>query len=87
VAYAPFKAVLICPVTAAAAVVAALLPGHHATSGHLFQVGCGGSYLITPGMVRGADEFQGAGGPIAYPDRVRPQQRAEPAPPAAPRAP
>jgi hypothetical protein len=73
--YAPYKAVVLCPVMAVAAGVTELLPFARSTSGYLLRVGCHGTYLITPEMVRGREEFQGGGGPLAEIDRLRPVQR------------
>jgi len=74
VVYAPFKAVVLCPLMAVAAGVTEVLPFARSTSGFLLRTGCRGSYLLTPGMVRGAAEFQGSGGPIPAPEPLRPIQ-------------
>ncbi|MFB3818486.1 MAG: hypothetical protein ACE147_12530 [Candidatus Methylomirabilales bacterium] len=73
--YAPYKAVVLCPVMAVAAGVTELLPLARSTSGYLLRVGCKGTYLVTPDMVRGREEFQGGGGPLPEVDRLRPVQR------------
>jgi hypothetical protein len=73
--YAPFKAVVLCPVMAVAAGVTQVLPFARSTSGYLLRVGCKGTYLISPEMVRGREEFQGGGGPLPEVDRLRPIQR------------
>ena len=60
--YIPFKVGAICPALALASggslVVTA---GDTATAGYLLRAGCAGTYFITPGMVRGQEEFQGSG--------------------------
>ena len=61
--YAPFKAVLLCPETAVGA-AATLAVGAHAAAERLVRIGCTGSYLVTPEMVRGQREFYEGGGPI-----------------------
>ena len=62
--YIPFKAGFICP---GAALVAAgdmaLTRGDKAKAERLLRIGCTGTYLITPEMVRGLEEFQGSGTP------------------------
>jgi len=61
--YVPFKALAICPGMALAAGVSlALASGETTTADYLLRVGCTGTYLITPQMVRGQEEFQGTGG-------------------------
>jgi len=61
--YIPFKALAICPSMALAAGVSlALARGETTTADYLLRVGCTGTYLITPQMVRGQEEFQGTGG-------------------------
>lgn len=75
VVYAPFKAVVLCPVMAVAAGITEVLPFARSTSGYLLRVGCHGTYLITPEMVRGREDFQGGGGPLPEVDRLRPVQR------------
>ena len=60
--YIPFKAGAICPGMALASGVSlATTGGDRATTGYLLRAGCEGTYFITPGMVRGQEEFQGSG--------------------------
>ncbi len=60
--YIPFKAAGICPGMALAAGVSwAAAKGESTTAKYLLDVGCRGTYWITPEMVRGQEEFQGAG--------------------------
>ena len=60
--YAPFKAVVICPGMALASGASlAVTGGDKTTAESLLRVGCSGTYLITPDMVRGQEEFQGSG--------------------------
>ncbi len=60
--YIPFKAVAICPGMALASGASlAFTHGDRSTAEYLLRVGCTGTYLITPGMVRGQEEFQGSG--------------------------
>jgi len=63
VVYAPFKALVLCPGMALAAGVtyAATLGKAKEDADYLARVGCTGTYLITPGMVQGKEEFQGSG--------------------------
>jgi len=60
--YIPFKVGLICP---GAALVAggsmAVTGGDREMAEHLLRIGCTGTFLITPEMVRGQEEFQGSG--------------------------
>jgi hypothetical protein len=61
--YVPFKAAAICPGMAlASAASLAVTGGDREAAAYLLRVGCGGTYYITPGMVRGQEEFQGGGG-------------------------
>jgi hypothetical protein len=88
VVYAPFKAVVLCPLMAAASGVSLVLPVRSSTSAYLLDVGCRGTYLVTPAMVRGRAEFRGGGtAALATLAPLRPVQRAEPSPPAGPAAP
>jgi hypothetical protein len=61
--YAPFKALVLCPGMALAGGVtyAATLGKAKEDAEYLARVGCTGTYLITPGMVQGKEEFQGSG--------------------------
>lgn len=60
--YIPFKAGAICPGMALASGVSlAATGGNRATADSLLRAGCEGTYFITPGMVRGQEEFQGSG--------------------------
>jgi hypothetical protein len=62
--YIPFKAVAICPGMALASGASlALTKGDRDTAEYLLRVGCTGTYFITPGMIRGQEEFQGSGTP------------------------
>jgi hypothetical protein len=63
--YIPFKALGICPGMALAAGVhyAATVGQDAAVDEYLVRAGCTGTYFITPGMVRGQEEFQGSGAP------------------------
>ena len=60
--YIPFKVGLICP---GAALVAggnmAATGGSRDMAERLLRIGCTGTFLITPEMVRGQEEFQGSG--------------------------
>lgn len=60
--YIPFKLAVICPGMALASGVSlAFTGGDTETAEHLVRIGCTGTYFITPGMVRGQEEFQGSG--------------------------
>jgi hypothetical protein len=61
--YIPFKLAAICPsMTLAAGVHYVATAGKDtATDEYLLRAGCAGTYFITPGMVRGQEEFQGSG--------------------------
>jgi hypothetical protein len=60
--YIPFKVGAMCPGMALASGASlAVTGGSQDTAGYLLRVGCTGTYLITPGMVRGQEEFQGSG--------------------------
>lgn len=60
--YIPFKIGVICPGMALASGASlAITGGDRSTAEHLVRVGCTGTYAITPEMVRGQEEFQGAG--------------------------
>jgi len=59
VVYAPFKALIMCPLSAVAsgATYAATMGGTD-TSEYLLRLGCTGTYLISPTMVRGHEAFR-----------------------------
>ena len=60
--YIPFKVGAICPALALASGGSLVVTGGDtATAGYLLRAGCAGTYFITPGMVRGQEEFQGSG--------------------------
>jgi len=60
--YIPFKVGAICPaLTLASGGSLVVTGGDTATAGYLLRAGCAGTYFITPGMVRGQEEFQGSG--------------------------
>lgn len=60
--YIPFKVGAICPGMALASGASlAVTGGDRGTAEYLLRVGCTGTYFITPGMVRGREEFQGSG--------------------------
>ncbi len=60
--YIPFKLGIICPGMALASGASlAVTGGEKPTAEYLLRVGCTGTYIITPGMVRGQEEFHGAG--------------------------
>jgi len=60
--YIPFKVGAICPGMALASGASlAVTGGNKDTAEYLLRAGCTGTYLITPGMVRGQEEFQGSG--------------------------
>ena len=62
--YIPFKAVAICPGMALASGASlALTRGGRDTAEYYLRVGCTGTYLITPEMIRGQEDFQGSGYP------------------------
>ncbi len=57
--YAPFKALVLCPVGAVASgVTYAATGGGTETSGYVLRLGCTGTYLITPSMVQGHEAFR-----------------------------
>ena len=59
VVYAPFKALIMCPVSAVASgVTYAATMGGTDTSGYLLRLGCTGTYLISPAMVQGHEVFR-----------------------------
>ncbi len=60
--YIPFKVGAICPGMALASGASlAVTGGNKDTAEYLLRVGCTGTYFITPGLVRGQEEFQGSG--------------------------
>lgn len=60
--YIPFKVGAMCPGMALASGASlAVTGGNKDTAEYLLRVGCTGTYFITPGMVRGQEEFQGSG--------------------------
>lgn len=60
--YIPFKIGAICPGMAPASGASlAVTGGDRSTAEYLLRLGCTGTYAITPEMVRGQEEFQGAG--------------------------
>ena len=60
VVYAPFKALVICPVGAlAAGATYAVTGGEKDTADYLLRLGCTGTYLISPSMVQGQEAFRG----------------------------
>ncbi len=57
--YAPFKALVMCPVGAVASgAVYAVTGGEKETPRYLLGLGCAGTYLITPGMIQGEEAFR-----------------------------
>lgn len=57
--YAPFKALVLCPVGAVASgVTFAATGGATETSGYVLRLGCTGTYLVTPAMVQGHQAFR-----------------------------
>ncbi len=62
VVYAPFKAIVLCPGMAVASGASlAFTHGDRSTAGYLLRLGCTGTYVVTPEMVRGQAQFNGAG--------------------------
>jgi len=60
--YIPFKLAAICPGMALASGASlAFTGGDKETADYILRAGCAGTYFITPGMVRGQEEFQGSG--------------------------
>jgi hypothetical protein len=59
VVFAPFKALLMCPVSAVASgVTYAATWGGTDTSEYLLRLGCTGTYFISPAMVQGQQNFR-----------------------------
>jgi hypothetical protein len=57
--YAPLKAVVLCPLSAVGAGVAYVAAGgESAPADRVLHIGCGGSYAITRGMIRGQQEIE-----------------------------
>ncbi len=60
--YVPFKVAAICPGMALfSGASLAVTGGDTDTAGYLLRAGCAGTYFITPGMVRGLEEFRAPG--------------------------
>ena len=60
--YIPFKALAICPGMALASGASlAFTHGDRSTAEYLLRVGCTGTYVVTPEMIRGQQEFRGSG--------------------------
>jgi len=60
VVYAPFKALVMCPVGAlAAGTTYAVTGGEKDTADYLLRLGCTGTYRISPAMVQGQEAFRG----------------------------
>lgn len=60
--YVPFKVGAICPGMALASGASLAVTGGDTTKAErLLRIGCTGTFLITPGMVRGQEGFQGSG--------------------------
>lgn len=58
-AYAPFKAVVLCPASAVGAGATWLATGGQPfRAGRVLQIGCEGDYFISRSMVRGQQEFR-----------------------------
>ncbi len=60
----PVKALALCPGMALAAGASlAVTAGRTDTSDYFLRIGCEGTWIITPAMVRGQEEFQESGAP------------------------
>lgn len=60
--YLPFKVGAICPgMVLASGASLAVTGGDRDTAASLLRIGCTGTYLIRPGMLRGQEEFRGSG--------------------------
>lgn len=60
VVYAPFKALVMCPVGAlAGGTTYAVTGGEKDTADYLLRLGCTGTYRISPAMVQGQEAFRG----------------------------
>jgi hypothetical protein len=56
--FAPFKALLLCPASAlASGVTYAATAGAKQPAEYVLQLGCTGTYAITPGMLEGRESF------------------------------
>ncbi|RPI08554.1 MAG: hypothetical protein EHM71_08115 [Zetaproteobacteria bacterium] len=59
VVYAPFKALVLCPVSAVAAGATYVVTrGSSDTPDFLLRLGCTGTYVVSPAMVQGEEEFR-----------------------------
>jgi len=59
VVHAPFKGLIMCPLSAVASgVTYAATMGGTDTSAYLLRLGCTGTYLISPAMVQGHEAFR-----------------------------
>lgn len=59
IVYAPFKALVMCPVSAVASgATYAVTGGATDTPRFLLRVGCSGTYVIAPAMVQGQEAFR-----------------------------
>jgi hypothetical protein len=59
VVYAPFKALVLCPVGAVASGATYVATGGETeTAGYVLRLGCTGTYLVTPAMVQGHETFR-----------------------------
>jgi hypothetical protein len=59
IVYAPFKALVMCPVSAiASGATYAVTGGATDTPRFLLRVGCTGTYVIAPAMVQGQEAFR-----------------------------
>ena len=63
--------ILACLSLLAVAAGATLAVGDRASAESLVRIGCTGSYLTTPEMIRGRREFYEGGGPIVEPPSIR----------------
>jgi hypothetical protein len=59
IVYAPFKALVLCPVSAiASGAVYAVTRGTTDTPDYVLRLGCTGTYFISPAMVQGEEAFR-----------------------------
>ncbi len=64
--YAPFKAVVVCPISAVGAGATWLATGGEPSpANRVLHIGCDGDYFITRRMVRGQEEFREPDSPSA----------------------
>lgn len=64
IVYAPFKALVLCPVSAVAAgATYAVTMGSTETPDFLLRLGCTGTYVVSPTMVQGEAAFRQYGEP------------------------